>query len=51
MKRLDHYREYRHDVGGGERQGHFGGPEWAKPPGVDGGESVATPEKLIESPP
>ena len=35
-------------VGGGERMGHFGGPEWAKPPRVDGDENVASPAKLIK---
>jgi hypothetical protein len=35
-------------VGGGERMGHFGGPEWARPPRDDGGESVGNPTKLIK---
>ena len=35
-------------VGGGERMGHGGGPEWARPPRDDGGESVGNPAKLIK---
>jgi hypothetical protein len=36
------------DVGGGERMGHFGGPQGARPPGVEGGEDVASPAKVIQ---
>ena len=37
-------------VGGGERLGHFGGPERAKPLQCDGDKNVASPHRvLIES--
>lgn len=35
-------------VGGGERLGHFVGPERARLPQVDGDEDVATPQNSIE---
>ena len=39
-----------HSVGGGERLGHFGGPERAKPLQCDGDKDVASPHRvLIES--
>jgi len=37
-------------VGGGERMGHLGGPEWTRPPGDDGDENVASAAKLINFP-
>ena len=40
--------EFLDAVGGGERMGHFGGPEWARLPRVEGGEDVANPAKLVK---
>jgi hypothetical protein len=38
-------------VGGGRKMGHFGGPEWARPPRVVGGENVAAPTKVDKGSP
>jgi len=35
-------------AGGGERLGHFGGPERTEAPQVDGGNNAARPQKLVE---
>jgi len=48
-ERLRQLRGHPH-VGGGERLGHFGGPERAKPLQCDGDKNVASPHRvLIES--
>ena len=47
-REVDELRQSKEDVGGGERMGHFDGPEWVRLPRVDGGENVANRAKLIK---